>query len=97
MHLTNDFIRKLIGGQMWWDDDRKATGFGIRAYPGGSKSFPSIIGSTVASGGSPSDDSRVGPLQQPGKKQRNYAKGSIEATIRQARSASAEMRQRFKI
>jgi integrase len=39
VHLTNDFIRNLIGGQMWWDDDPKATGFGIRAYPGGSKSF----------------------------------------------------------
>jgi hypothetical protein len=24
---------------MWWDDDRKATGFGVRAYQGGSKSF----------------------------------------------------------
>jgi integrase len=24
---------------MWWDDDPKATGFGIRSYPGGSKSF----------------------------------------------------------
>jgi hypothetical protein len=33
VHLTNDFIRNLIGGQMWWDDDPKATGFGIRAYP----------------------------------------------------------------
>ena len=24
---------------MWWDDDRKATGFGVRSYPGGGKSF----------------------------------------------------------
>jgi integrase len=24
---------------MWWDDDAKATGFGVRSYPGGGKSF----------------------------------------------------------
>ena len=24
---------------MWWDDDPKATGFGVRSYPGGGKSF----------------------------------------------------------
>jgi integrase len=39
VHLTNDFVRDLIGQQMWWDDDRKATGFGVRSYSGGSKSF----------------------------------------------------------
>jgi integrase len=39
VHLTNDFVRDLTGAQMWWDDDRKATGFGVRAYSGGSKSF----------------------------------------------------------
>jgi integrase len=39
VRLTNDFVRSLTGAQMWWDDDRKATGFGVRAYPGGSKSF----------------------------------------------------------
>lgn len=39
VHLTNDFVHNLIGPQMWWDDDRKATGFGVRTYPGGSKSF----------------------------------------------------------
>jgi integrase len=38
-HLTNDFVGGLVGAQMWWDDDRKATGFGVRAYQGGSKSF----------------------------------------------------------
>ena len=38
-HLTNDFIRNLAGAQMWWDADPKATGFGVRSYPGGSKSF----------------------------------------------------------
>ena len=26
-------------GQTWWDDDPKATGFGVRSYPGGGKSF----------------------------------------------------------
>ena len=24
---------------MWWDDDPKATGFGVRTYAGGGKSF----------------------------------------------------------
>ena len=24
---------------MWWDDDPKAMGFGVRSYPGGGKSF----------------------------------------------------------
>ena len=37
--LTNKFVAKLIGEAMWWDDDAKATGFGVRSYPGGGKSF----------------------------------------------------------
>jgi integrase len=37
--LTNKFAAKLNGAAMWWDDDPKATGFGVRSYPGGSKSF----------------------------------------------------------
>jgi len=32
-------VAKLAGDVMWWDDDPKATGFGIRSYSGGSKSF----------------------------------------------------------
>ena len=32
-------MRDLTGAQMWWDDDPKATGFGVRSYPGGGKSF----------------------------------------------------------
>jgi len=39
VRLTNLFVRKLAGAQMWWDDDAKATGFGVRSYPGGGKSF----------------------------------------------------------
>ena len=39
VRLTNQFVIKLTGTAMWWDDDPKATGFGIRCYPGGSKSF----------------------------------------------------------
>jgi integrase len=37
--LTNKFVAKLTGEEMWWDDDPKATGFGVRSYRGGSKSF----------------------------------------------------------
>jgi integrase len=37
--LDAEFVRNLIGKQMWWDDDPKATGFGVRSYPGGTKSF----------------------------------------------------------
>src|SRR5262249_59435551 len=37
--LTNKFVDGLDGPQMWWDDDPKATGFGVRSYPGGGKSF----------------------------------------------------------
>jgi integrase len=37
--LTNKFVVNLAGAEMWWDDDPKATGFGVRSYPGGSKSF----------------------------------------------------------
>src|SRR5271156_1901723 len=29
VHLNNDFVRRLTGAEMWWDDDRKATGFGV--------------------------------------------------------------------
>jgi integrase len=39
IRLTNKFVAKLTGEEMWWDDDPKATGFGVRSYPGGSKSF----------------------------------------------------------
>jgi integrase len=39
VRLTNKFVAKLTGSEMWWDDDPKATGFGIRSYPGGGKSF----------------------------------------------------------
>jgi integrase len=37
--LTNKFIATLTAAEMWWDDDPKATGFGVRSYPGGGKSF----------------------------------------------------------
>jgi integrase len=39
VRLTNKFVDGLSGAVMWWDDDAKATGFGIRSYPGGTKSF----------------------------------------------------------
>src|SRR5215472_7172532 len=39
VRLTNKFVSNLAGAVMWWDNDPKATGFGIRSYPGGSKSF----------------------------------------------------------
>ncbi len=39
VRLNNDFLHSLTGPAMWWDDDRKATGFGVRSYAGGSKSF----------------------------------------------------------
>src|SRR6516164_858648 len=39
VRLTNKFVIQLAGKDMWWDDDPKATGFGVRSYPGGGKSF----------------------------------------------------------
>jgi integrase len=39
IRLTNKFVTGLAGGEMWWDDDPKATGFGVRSYPGGGRSF----------------------------------------------------------
>jgi integrase len=39
VRLTNKFVAALTGEDMWWDDDPKATGFGVRSYPGGGKSF----------------------------------------------------------
>jgi integrase len=39
VRLTNKFVSNLADGVMWWDDDARATGFGIRSYPGGGKSF----------------------------------------------------------
>jgi integrase len=39
VRLTNKFVAALTGTEMWWDDDPKATGFGVRSYPGGGKSF----------------------------------------------------------
>jgi integrase len=37
--ITNKFVSGLDGAGLWWDDDPKATGFGVRAYAGGAKSF----------------------------------------------------------
>jgi integrase len=39
VRLTNKFVAAITGEDMWWDDDPKATGFGVRSYPGGGKSF----------------------------------------------------------
>src|SRR6516164_7555671 len=39
LKLTNRFVAALTGDVMWWDNDPRATGFGIRSYAGGSKSF----------------------------------------------------------
>jgi integrase len=39
VRLNHRFLSELPPGQMWWDDDPKATGFGVRSYPGGGKSF----------------------------------------------------------
>jgi hypothetical protein len=39
VRLTNKFVEALPPGVMFWDDDRRATGFGVRTYPGGGKSF----------------------------------------------------------
>jgi integrase len=39
VRLTNKFVANLAGAAMWWDDDAKATGFGVRSYEGGTKSF----------------------------------------------------------
>src|SRR5215467_14503533 len=39
VRLTNRFVVQLTGEDMWWDDNPKATGFGVRSYPGGGKSF----------------------------------------------------------
>ncbi len=39
VRLSNKFVEKLPPGEMWWDDDPKATGFGVRGYLGGGKSF----------------------------------------------------------
>src|SRR6516165_8163488 len=39
VRLTNKFVSNLASGVMWWDNDPKATGFGIRSYPEGGKSF----------------------------------------------------------
>jgi integrase len=39
VRLTNKFVDKLNGAEMWWDDHPKATGFGVRSYAGGGKSF----------------------------------------------------------
>jgi integrase len=39
IRLSNRFVDALSGKEMWWDADPKATGFGVRSYPGGGKSF----------------------------------------------------------
>ena len=39
VRLNHKFVTELPPGQMWWDNEPKAAGFGVRSYPGGSKSF----------------------------------------------------------
>ena len=80
---------------MWWDDDPKATGFGVRAYPGAASPSSSTIGSTVAS----EDHHRPIPalvLAAAREEAKELRKGSIAARIRPARSASAARRPPFK-
>jgi hypothetical protein len=87
VRLTNQFIVKLTGTAMWWDDDPKATGFGVRSYPGGSKSF--FIDYRL--GGRQrryTARSRAGLLKPPENAPRSCGGVSIGATIRRAISAS---------
>lgn len=39
VRLSNKFVEGLPPREMWWDDDPRATGFGVRCYPSGGKSF----------------------------------------------------------
>jgi integrase len=39
VRLSHRFVSELPLGQMWWDNDPRAAGFGVRSYPGGGKSF----------------------------------------------------------
>jgi len=39
VRLNQKLVMSLAKGEMWWDDDPKASGFGIRCYSGGGKSF----------------------------------------------------------
>jgi len=39
VRLNRKFVSDLPPGQMYWDDDPKASGFGVRSYLGSSKSF----------------------------------------------------------
>ena len=39
VRLNNKFVAALPPAVMYWDDDPKAMGFGIRSYPGSGKSF----------------------------------------------------------
>jgi hypothetical protein len=39
VRLSSKFVAGLPPGVMYWDDDPKATGFGVRSYPGGGRSF----------------------------------------------------------
>jgi integrase len=39
LRLNNKFVGALPPGEMWWDDDPKATGFGVRTYGSGGRSF----------------------------------------------------------
>lgn len=39
VRLNQKLVLSLVKGEMWWDNDPKASGFGVRCYPGGGKSF----------------------------------------------------------
>ena len=39
VRLNQKLVLSLVKGGMWWDNDPKASGFGVRCYPGGGKSF----------------------------------------------------------
>ena len=39
LKLSNKFVAALAPGEMMWDSDPRATGFGVRAYGGGGRSF----------------------------------------------------------
>jgi hypothetical protein len=39
VRLNNKFVEALGPDEMWWDNDPRAAGFGVRSYLGGSRSF----------------------------------------------------------
>ena len=96
VRLTNKFVAKLTGEEMWWDDDLRLLGSASDRIGVGANRSSSITASMGGSVAIQSAPSLVGPPKLRVSKRRSYARRSIKVSTPPATSARAGRRLPFK-